>query len=975
MTGRGSYRGNRQGRDTQGNRQGRVGRVHGRGHPPQQPRQPPDSHSRYQEKETPLERAILRAVETAMSTRQEDLSSSRSPTRSRSESSRRSHYSSRRSPSPPRRSHSSRHYSQSSRRSSRSPERQRRHYDSSTRRSRDTRSRTRSPRTRSPSRTRSQRPRSPRATDLDLESISAQLRTRLVPVSAEERRRLDPQGTGRQLVRVQPWSAPPPPGSRQPYQGPDRRQVFEARSVSAPFCRTYNAPQAQSFIGTRQPVEAQPVVGTRQPVEAQPVAGNQPIVGNQPIADNRPTVDTRPRREFVYKSPERPSYIPPATPPKRLPMRTNCPDHFRTFFLTDAKGLSRIGIHSTQRIFGSIRHFLIDVKAFGFVVLYIDPLKAPIDTLTLCSPSGHVHLVQKGEKGLLLPKEFYDLLFQNTDIKKVSLYSREIVQFQALLELPAINVIEIHPVIRKNLLEINNGVLNFLKYNLGPDVPSGRIDILNDDHVRTAATYSRAIAYGIWLVAARFAQKAGLQGSANLCGYMRYALLSETGDDKYRQLLVDPYYVSFDENFLSPLHQSELDDVMRKYKSVHQRTMRAHRPRFVKPFDPLLTDKPLNCMTCGVFVKPGSEHNCGIVANCPYPVCEDKHSHSPIMCRYIRAWCLTCQRRGHLARHHETFKYPPPYLWALFIHYQCINLDTSLVMKDRKFENPFFHMFTLYGLPPSNLPKAAFETTVGQDKPDDPCFKRPVTLPIPFPQFPIQDFVIPKIQNTPQTSSSVLSVQPTVRRPSRLVHAALTRFELQRACMLAERISRGDVAGTSGTSTLTPVVTELVKFVNNLKKKGAISLTPSQPADLIDLTSNLPDTETTAQSGGQPSLSTPSVVGQSQVTQSGQTSTSVSERTADVPIQPDINDDDSSESSSDSSEPEVIDDDTSSASRSSSSEDDRQDQAGVTETAAGVFYDNQEHILDRPITDSELEAAISPVITYLEQPPRGPNPN
>ena len=195
--------------------------------------------------------------------------------------------------------------------------------------------------------------------------------------------------------------------------------------------------------------------------------------------------------------------------------------------------------------------------------------------------------------------------------------------------------------------------------------------------------------------------------------------------------------------------------------------------------------------------------------------------------------------------------------------------------------------------------------------------------------------------------------------------------------MLAERISRGDVAGTSGTSwsKLTPVVTELVKFVNNLKTKGEISLTPSQPADLIDLTSNLPDTETTAQSGGQPSSSTPSVVGQSQVqvTQTGQTSTSVSERTADVPIQPDISDDDSSESSNDSSEPEVIDDDT--ASRSSSSEDDRQDQVGVTETAAGVFYDNQEHILDRPITDSELEAAISPVIAYSQQPPRGPNPN
>ena len=171
-------------------------------------------------------------------------------------------------------------------------------------------------------------------------------------------------------------------------------------------------------------------------------------------------------------------------------MQTNSPDYIRTLFLTNVEGLSRIGIHSTQRVFGSIRHFLIDVKAFGLVVLYINPLKAPIDTLTLCSPSGHVHIVQRGVKGLLLPKEFHDLLFENSDIKKVSLYLREIDQFQTILGLPKINVIEIHPVIRKNLLEINNGVVNFLKYNLGPDVHSVRIDILNDDHVQMAATFS-----------------------------------------------------------------------------------------------------------------------------------------------------------------------------------------------------------------------------------------------------------------------------------------------------------------------------------------------------------------------------------------------------------------------------------------------------------------------------------------------------
>ena len=226
MTGRGSYRGNSRGRGTQGGYQGRGG------HQPQQPRAPPNSRSssRFTETQNPWEQAILRAVESVMSTNQGDFLSSGLSTRSRSESSRRSYHSSRRSPSPQRRSRSSRRHSRESRRSSRSPKRQRRHYNFPDRRSRDRRSRAPSPMT-SRSRTQSPRPRSPRPfLDLDLESISSQIGTRLVSVSEDERRRLDPQNTGRQFVRIQPCG-PPPPGSRQPYRGPDCRQVFVARSI------------------------------------------------------------------------------------------------------------------------------------------------------------------------------------------------------------------------------------------------------------------------------------------------------------------------------------------------------------------------------------------------------------------------------------------------------------------------------------------------------------------------------------------------------------------------------------------------------------------------------------------------------------------------------------------------------------------------------------------------------------------------
>ena len=587
MTGRGSYRGNFRGRGTRGGYQGRGG------YRPQQPRNPPNSrsnsNSRFTEKQNPLEQAILRAVETVMSTNREDFLSSRLSERSRSESSRRSYHSSRRSPSPQRRSQSSRHYSRDSRHSSQSPKRQRRHYDSPDGRSRDRRSRAPSPRT-SRSRTRSPRLQSPDSfLELDLESISSQVGTRLVPVSETERRNLDPQNTGRQFVRMQPRGLPPP-GSRQPYRGPDRRQVFNARSVPVHAERT--AQRVRPFVDTRPSGQNQLPVEIRPSVEVRPSVENQPSVGNNS------------RRE-VSRSPERPSYIPPVLPPRRLPIQTNSPDYLRTFFLTNVEGLERIGIHSNQRIIGSIKHFMIDVRAYGYVVLYTDPLKSPIDTLTLCSPSGHVHIVQKGEKGVLLPKEINDLLFKDTVILKVALFSREIKLFQTLFGWFEINVVELYPVIKKNLREINIGVIDFLKYNLGPDVHSDRIDIQNDDHVRTVATYSRAIAYGVWLVAARLAKTAGLTSAANISGYMRFALFSESKDG-YRQLLADPYYVPLDENYLSPLHQSELDAVLNKYQSVQRRTMRTIRPRFVKPFTPLLTDTQMNCLTCGVYVKPGT---------------------------------------------------------------------------------------------------------------------------------------------------------------------------------------------------------------------------------------------------------------------------------------------------------------------------------------------------------------------------------
>ena len=833
MSGRGKppFRGYFQSRGTRGRGRGRGGRQpqhthHSPSHSPEP--QPPS------EEETPLQNALRQAVE-AIANRVRSPSNSRphSPKRSRSESTRqerrrspspRPHRSSRRSPTPRRRSRSPCR--------SRSPKRQRGHYDSPNLRSSDRHERAKSPK--------------PSVWNIDLNAY----KPLLVPVSEAERKLLDPENTGRRFVRMQPRCPPPVPGSRQPYQGPERRR----------------------------------------PV---PMASPRPDV----VPQVQPSVALAGPRLFVPRSPELPNYIPPFRVPRRLPLRTNSHSYFRTLFLTDRVGLDRIGIHAGTKVFGSLRHFFVDVKAFGFMVAYTDPKRRRPFTLVLCSPSGHVQIVQEHNGRMIIPRMIHDLVYDDDAIKTVSLYKDEIEIFFQRYKLPKPEVIEIRPVIRKNLREINNGVMRFLKYDLGPDVQSDVTDITNDDHVRSAATNARALAYGVWLVAARLAQQANLTAVANISGYMRFALFSEL-DDKYLQSLADPYYVPLDENYLSPAHKADLEEVLRVYKPVHTKALKTSRPRFLKPFQPLNLDFHLNCLTCGIFIKPGSCHTCKVTPGCPFPNCDDRITHSPLMCKYIKAWCIVCHRRGHLAKHHETSGMPPPYLWALFLHYQSINIETSYLMKDRKYENPFFHMFTLYGLPPSKLPKAEFEAAVGRDQPAA-SLSQP-SAATPSPRFPATQLV------NSATDSSI-TYQRIAPSTAPIFRWTVTSYELQNAIALAERVSRGEVAGTSGIVQSNPVVTDLLNFVENLKRQG--TLPSSQPAHSGQLTSSV------AMRAIRNSYSGRSF--------------------------------DNDEGSSNRKVVEVSD--------TSESENDPDD----------VIFDNQEHILDRPIPDSELCQATDPHIPLL----------
>jgi len=157
---------------------------------------------------------------------------------------------------------------------------------------------------------------------------------------------------------------------------------------------------------------------------------------------------------------------------------------------------------------------------------------------------------------------------------------------------------------------------------------------------------------------------------------------------------------------------------------------------------------------------------------------------------------------------------PPPYLWALFLHYQSIHLEASYLMKDRKYKNPFFHMFTFYGLPPSKLPKAAFQTAVGKDKPS--TSRCQPSAAVSSPRFPATQFVKP-------TTDSSISYQRIAPSTAPLFRWIVTSYELQTAIALAERVSRGEVAGTSGLVQSNLVVTDVLNFVENLKRQGTLS--------------------------------------------------------------------------------------------------------------------------------------------------------
>ena len=476
------------------------------------------------------------------------------------------------------------------------------------------------------------------------------------------------------------------------------------------------------------------------------------------------------------------------------------------------------------------KEWLTDVYDFGFVTLHV---LVKENVLALCSPSGHVIICTQTGPAFQLPLEVREILFKNVNVRKVALFRDGLEKFldhNGMDRIPYL--VDLHPIAKKNIEEIAFGTLNFFKSQLGKDfLHRGPFDINGDEHVRQTAHLSRTVSYAVWFIAARLATRAGHGPQGNISSFLRYTLFS--GDaDKYKNLLVDPYYVPYEENMLNPLDQNILEQETARLQTALKASYKDYRFKPEPPFSPLAPETRC-CPTCGIFVNSTKIHKCKVVAGCKYPLCLDEKPHTIITCRYVKAWCKQCQRRGHVDRQHphESLRFPVCSLWTTFLKFSRLNMDTAYMYRGEKCQNPYFHQLGLYGLPPSKVPKTAPESGVGQDLPNDPRFARPAS----------------------KTASTTSPSAATTKRPSLPVKIDLTKIDktrpgrvekkstvnlslsdLTEAIRQAKRISLGEQPGTSGSGHVPNlVVSELLKLVDELKQGGLVP-TAKEPTKRLD---------------------------------------------------------------------------------------------------------------------------------------------
>ena len=140
------------------------------------------------------------------------------------------------------------------------------------------------------------------------------------------------------------------------------------------------------------------------------------------------------------------------------------------------------------------------------------------------------------------------------------------------------------------------------------------------------------------------------------------------------------------------------------------------------------------------------------------------------------------------------------------------NLTTAYVHHGERCQNPYFHQYGMYGLPPSKLPKVEFESGVGKDLPNDKRFKRPA---------PPQAAADPRKKPPPSKKAAIPRLDKV--QTGRVEKKVITIADLNKAVNLTKKISSGGKQGTSGSNLRpNPVVTRLLALVDDLRQGGVL---------------------------------------------------------------------------------------------------------------------------------------------------------
>ena len=255
----------------------------------------------------------------------------------------------------------------------------------------------------------------------------------------------------------------------------------------------------------------------------------------------RETTNTEKKPKVVGPTKERPiSNRKPILKPEHVPKKAKTPlrlpiwkydlETWKNFFTVEEnKDLTRAFVHPDMPA-ADITNFFADIREFGFVVIHTDSNCK--NTLSLCSPSGIV-LIFHDDQPLKLPTQVMSILYTEHDV----IMYKEAVLFSRDYKLPKPEVHELYLYYKTIFTDVKSGPAKYLRSQLGQECPLTFFDPYDRRCVQFMTLGARAIAYGLWTIAAQLAERSGLGKGANISHFMRLALLTTNGFEPENNML------------------------------------------------------------------------------------------------------------------------------------------------------------------------------------------------------------------------------------------------------------------------------------------------------------------------------------------------------------------------------------------------------------------------------------------------------